>query len=588
MKDKLLDEHQVLVETLLPTEWTWGCELEGYNKYALPSRDYDYEDDEDEDDDYDSDDIDYDYYYDETYSLLMRCLRDNCDSDLYDDSKSDVHSDGSLENHDSDLAFEWATPIFKATPKAFEGFIHTLYDLLERDEIYTDEDCGFHHHLMYNGMNERDCIWIYCNLAMDEDFIQETIDFDDFSLWSSRWASTSPFTKIRMNILRNNWEEVLSYLSTEKYRLFRIHPQGTLEWRGPRDFLNTGTLKVIKDFYYKHLQKIIMKFIEYNRSTTLFGTDISKNDFFEKLTEARKNSNIPQSSFGKNEFISNTEGIYRNKNKNPYLKREMNMNLVWKKLSEKPLRFSYLIKDNNPLLEIIFKDALINYNRTIQLKEILKKISESNGWLIDENEFTKRFINFAQNAGFTLSSLFANDIFNYLNISLLSKEQLLQSYENNRDNKILEILAQKLSLGEMEHLIYDTFNRYSLPDYIYRDYLKYIVNKFGTNSVLNFCYFLVKLLYQKNAVDNNTLRYCFDNIRAYVMKYGDNDYLTKWNNMALSITINKSIKFASLIIKLTNEEYVRLLAEFDNIRYYLPMDILNNLPENIKNLSDRM
>ena len=214
MEEKLLDEHQVLVETLLPTEWTWGCELEGYQSNVLNDSDAYYDnDDEDEDEDNDYREIDYEYLYDNTYDILMNYLKKNCDSSLFDDSHSEVHSDGSLSNIGDDLAFEWATPIFKATPKAFEGFVHTLYDLFKDGEIYTNDDCGFHHHLMYNGMNERDCIWIYCNLAMDNDFITETIDFDDFSLYSQQWSSIKPFQKIKQFIEWNDWEEVLKWCS---------------------------------------------------------------------------------------------------------------------------------------------------------------------------------------------------------------------------------------------------------------------------------------------------------------------------------------------------------------------------------------
>lgn len=587
MENKLLDEHQVLVETLLPTEWTWGCELEGYQRGALSSYNYynDDEDDEDEDNDDDSD-IDYDYLYDETYTLLIRYLRKNCSYELFDDSHSEVHSDGSLNNHGDDLAFEWATPIFKATPKAFEGFVHTLYNLLEDNEIYTDDDCGFHHHLMYNGMNERDCIWIYCNLAMDNDFITETIDFDDFSLYSQQWSSIKPFQKIKQFIEWNDWEEVLKELSTDKYRLFRIHPQGTLEWRGPRDFLNDGSLEVIKNFYYKHLQKVIMKFIEYNRSTTLFGTNISKNEFFEKLTEARKNSDIPQSKFGDNEFILNIYGNYHNKNKNPNIERKMDVYKVLEKLKNKPILLSYLVRDESPFLDILFKNIMNSSDANLyNIKEILEEIQNTNAWLIDKKEYTKRIVDACLNAGYTISQMVGNYMFDYLDPSILSKDILKQDLLKTYNDKNFKLYAEKATLGEMEHLLYEINNNILFISYAWRDYPHYLEKKYGGDAVLKYCYFLVKLIYQRGYLHANLNPIC-KILRNYVKKYGDNDFLTKWNNMALSLTVNKNPKFAGLIITLTPEEYVRLASEFSDIKYYIPDDI--TIPEEAKEIADKM
>lgn len=582
MEEKLLDEHQVLVETLLPTEWTWGCELEGYQRGAI-NNSYAY-DDEDEDEDYDDDD-DYSYLYDETYDTLINCLEKNCDSNLYDDSHSEVHSDGSLNNIGNNLAFEWATPIFKATPKAFEGFVHTLYDLFKDGEIYTNDDCGFHHHLMYNGMNERDCIWIYCNLAMDDDFIDETIDFDDFSLYSQQWSSINPFTIIRKSIKNDDWSTVLGLLSTDKYRLFRIHPQGTLEWRGPRDFLNEAALEVIKDFYYKHLQKVIMKFIEYNRSTTLFGTNISKNEFFEKLTEAKKEYSN-QGIFGDNEFILNNYGNYHNKNKNPNIERKMNVYKVLEKLKNKPILLSYLVRDKSPFLDILFKNIMNSGAANLyNIKEVLEEIQNTNAWLIDKKEYTKRIVDACLNAGYTISQMVGNYMFDYLDPSILSKDILKQDLLKTYNDKNFKLYAEKATLGEMEHLLYEMNNNILFISYAWRDYPHYLEKKYGGDAVLKYCYFLVKLIYQRGYLHANLNPIC-KILRDYVKKYGDNDFLTKWNNMALSLTVNKNPKFAGLIITLTPEEYVRLASEFPDIKYYISDDI--TIPEEAKEIADKM
>lgn len=581
MTKQILDEHQVLVETLLPTDWTWGCELEGYQQGVLDSGyHYDDYDDDNEDDDYhyNNDDIDYDYLYEDLFSTLMDTLKDNCDKNLYDAHDSNVHEDGSVHNTDTDLGFEWSTPIFKSYPKAFEGFVHTLYDLLKYDNIYTTKDCGFHHHLMYNGMNERDCIWIYCNLAMDEEFIKHSKKFDVYYLESQQWASDRSLKIIRDGILSNNWEVVLTELSTDKYRLFRIHPQGTIEWRGPRDFLNVASLKIIKDFYYNHLQSVIMKFIEYNRSNTLFGTNLSKEDFFNKLTETRKGF-IDQKQFGDNEFIINKTGsIYKNKNKNPFIKKKPDLNRIWKDLEEKPLSLSYLIKTDNPVLEKLF--ANMDWGNRIHLENILSKLKKQNGYLMDPKDFTLKLVKILEKSGTTLSNILSYGLFEYLDSSILSKEMLRNEFIRTGSSNVFRMFAQQATLGEVEHLIYDSNKSVLSNDYLWRDYPELLAEKFGNESVLKYCYFLIKIIYQKHYRSYDMKR-TLSVIKNYVIKYGDKEFLTKWNNMAISLTINNDIEFASLIIKLTPEEYVRLKTEFPEINRYLdtndkyPLEVLN-------------
>ena len=298
MTNNFLDEHQVLLETLLPTEWTWGCELE----CIMPSDLYYEVTNEDYDDNYD--DVDYSRLNDYFIETLNDCMPEHIE---YNYDSSDVHGDGSVHpTLNSDVPMEWASPVFKARPEYFQGFIKFLKTILYNG-VYTNDTCGFHHHLMFNGMTERDAVWIYCNLAMDTEFLKQSGEFEDLA-FVSHWASDDVFTTIRKGIQQGNFDLVLSELNTDKYRLFRLHPEhGTLEWRGPRDFLNNGEISSIKHFYYDHLQVVIKRFIEYNKMKTLFDTNISKQEFFNKLTEARKNDTTHSKRYyGTNEFITKT------------------------------------------------------------------------------------------------------------------------------------------------------------------------------------------------------------------------------------------------------------------------------------------
>ena len=136
---KFLDEHKILLETLVPSDWTWGCELEGF----ISESDYE---------DITGDTPERDYYGDlepnheklcDYFDNIIRKRCKNCD-----DSNSDVHDDGSLHPDDGELSFEYSTPVFKTLPSEYNGFCKFLEEILN-DGFYTTDDCGFHHHLMY-------------------------------------------------------------------------------------------------------------------------------------------------------------------------------------------------------------------------------------------------------------------------------------------------------------------------------------------------------------------------------------------------------------------------------------------------------
>ena len=279
----LLNE-ELLEESLLKSDFTYGFELEGVAK-NWRSDDYNYEDDGDDDEE----------YYDSINDTIMRVFK-SCKFGEYKGS-AEIQHDGSIETNDNrDVAFEWASPIFKATPKNFAATMRFLYDLPSYD-IETNESCGFHHHISWKGITERDMIWTYINLCMDEGFINSlkgfTSSYDDgdiidIDMSSERWASTSKLKEIREAILNKDWKTIVEDMSDDKYRILRIHPYGTIEWRGPRDFLEYNQMKIIHDFYIK-FNEVISKVIECQNMKTISGTDITKEELFKNMTEAMKN-----------------------------------------------------------------------------------------------------------------------------------------------------------------------------------------------------------------------------------------------------------------------------------------------------------
>ena len=359
----LLNE-ELLEENLLKSDFTYGFELEGVARgYRYDSYDYDDEEYEDEDDDGSQ------YYSNIEGNILS--LFNRCGFGEYK-GNGEIQHDGSIETDESDeVAFEWASPVLKATPKNFQATIEFLSHLGDSCDIYTNESCGFHHHLSWKGITERDMIWTYINLCMDSDYIDslETLIIPDGSdipekinMASSRWASKQALTDIRNAVLNRDWETIVDKMSDDKYRILRIHPYGTIEWRGPRDFLNEGGIKAIHSFYMK-FNKLISKVIQCQNNKTIEGTDITKQELFDNMTKAMENMPDKHPEL---EFL-HRNGEYRDRNMS--YKTEKG-----KALSQKVLR----ALDSNPVL--LFDIIKKNPKNIAKLFENSKNFDI--GWII--------------------------------------------------------------------------------------------------------------------------------------------------------------------------------------------------------------
>jgi len=306
VRQHLFEQFQRLDEKLLTSEFTFGFELEAI-----------------------CNDQDLCHHLSDIREYIDRCLEGGAPADqkkklisvssIHQDSS--VHGDGDEGDYDEDeenpeysgdeLSFEYASKVFPCTPYWFHRVISTLRDLMN-EGFYTNTSCGFHHHLHFNGMTERDMVWMYCNLAMDSEVYDKFSKLsgvdNSYRLYSSDWASQDAMYDIKSAIESEDWKEVIAKLNTGKWRAFRIHPQGTLEWRGPRNFMNSHQLDNINRFY-NLFNKLIDKLKTYMDLKKLTGTQISKEQFFQNLTDAVKNmTNKPDM-----EFISHTEGYDRAK-----------------------------------------------------------------------------------------------------------------------------------------------------------------------------------------------------------------------------------------------------------------------------------
>jgi len=296
----------------LHSDFTFGFEFEGFgrvNKYLSEGPCYYIEKSsryEDEDEDYDNEDYDYE---DEMESSPYSCYDDwddlecnplNMDdfrhikssffdnvnrkiNNFFNTYRGSTHHDGSVKNYkDGYQSFEYASPIFKYTPLNVLKVKKFLKSLKSFDFAVNDT-CGFHTHISYKGINEIDVLWILCFIASNEDYIKEFntlfVNGERIEFSNPRYANTLFLYDINKSLQEKNYSTLCDLLTTSKYRVLRIHPQGTLEWRGPRNFINVddGVEK-----YFEKLYKIIDIMCQALNTKKIFG--LSRHELFSNIS----------------------------------------------------------------------------------------------------------------------------------------------------------------------------------------------------------------------------------------------------------------------------------------------------------------
>lgn len=153
--------------------------------------------------------------------------------------------------------------------------------------VFTDDDCGFHTHLSYEGMTSEQACWVICKLSIDTEMKNRLKyfygDTDRFEFFDSQHASDNFLTQMEENIKNAYYIGIRRLLSNDKYRTIRIHPQGTLEWRGPRDFMNERETENIIAYF-----KMLWGFVAWIRETLdsntieVEGAMVDRKEFFKR------------------------------------------------------------------------------------------------------------------------------------------------------------------------------------------------------------------------------------------------------------------------------------------------------------------
>lgn len=188
----------------------------------------------------------------------------------------------------TDESFEYKSGVLDFTPANLQKFIFFLNKLPEY-HVRTNASCSLHIHFSYPDMRPQDAFWFIINLALNEEKQKEFLSLGKYKFFSEKYASTEIFDKIKYFAEEDGGEKVLGvFYSNDKYNLFRIHPIGTIEWRGPRDFLNDRNKENIMVFVKKMYS--LVKYMGYTtaqKSITYKGKTISRDLVFNTIKDKK-------------------------------------------------------------------------------------------------------------------------------------------------------------------------------------------------------------------------------------------------------------------------------------------------------------
>ena len=285
---EILKEEEILEETRLSSEFKIGFELEGVCDSnidglsypgSLPS-----------------------YHSSSSPSGGAKVLLDLLDERL-GLGHGKIERDGSLNTSGVNKTghswtFEYGSPIIPFNPanmNKINKFLSGLKDI----GVYTNDSCGFHTHISFKDISRDDVKWIIFCIANDDElkmeFSEMQVDGEEPIKFYGSYATDDWFRAFKVTGNFEDWS--ISKDTSDKYLIVRIHPDaGTLEWRGPRNFINDGTNAALIKSYIKKLWNIVLKLgkivdmKEYNgfkKSEVLEKMNITGrfNSPFEKISE---------------------------------------------------------------------------------------------------------------------------------------------------------------------------------------------------------------------------------------------------------------------------------------------------------------
>lgn len=190
-----------------------------------------------------------------------------------------IERDGSLRPSDDKggNTFEYGSPIIPFNPTNINKIYKFLQKLPEFG-VYTNDTCGFHTHMSFEGIDKTNVGWIMCCIAIDEKLTEELTELKGKGKvipFTSGYATKDMMKKVKDALLNKDYIDVNNVLNPrEKYEFMRVHPAGTMEWRGPRNFLNDADLELIHEYILK-TYRVILQFTKIMHAQTWSGSGIT-------------------------------------------------------------------------------------------------------------------------------------------------------------------------------------------------------------------------------------------------------------------------------------------------------------------------
>ena len=159
-----------------------------------------------------------------------------------------IVSDSSIDTRGNyDIGFEFVSDPYSFNSKNLTAMFKTLKGL-KNINVVTNSSCGFHVHVKYPSLSKDDMRWIIACVSDNDSYRDIVTQFKQYDFYNLEYASIEVLDVIQNAIIDKNDGDIVDNLDESKYNVLRIHPQGTLEWRGPRDFLNSNDESEIHDF----------------------------------------------------------------------------------------------------------------------------------------------------------------------------------------------------------------------------------------------------------------------------------------------------------------------------------------------------
>ena len=225
----------------------------------------------------------YEYYTEDRWEYFKEFWNEKFPNGEWQEDKS-IHPNIAFAK-----TFEWASPILEFNIQTLKNVFQELSKLQEDFAIEVNDSCGFHIHLSYPGISKKDVIWLLCKLSLDKDQIAQIGQMDGIDSFGKEYSNFNWITDVRQSILDGEYANVLDNIpNTDKTASLLMHKQGTLEWRGPRNFLGVEFNFENSDSIYDTCKKfitILWNFVKWIRKTLdekeING--ISRESFFNLL-----------------------------------------------------------------------------------------------------------------------------------------------------------------------------------------------------------------------------------------------------------------------------------------------------------------